>query len=258
MENFEVLDQNAGTVEKDTAKTAAKKAEKQKENQEMKALLKQRIENDPTYLQVRNTLSDSLVVTNSLGFSDKGGIAPDPTGGNSRPQIPLGVGYIVENIGANAIPYRVEVYSQDENGVWVPNLVDRELAPGQKVALPKKWLTALCAIPEISFQLKNGNLVRSSANAKKTLEAELARYYFRPSDPDFKINSDENQINISEKINVDGTEKWIVKPEYCEIFGYLNNEPTKKNRGKSKSDHADNKFHAYSNYVFQMMNEAGM
>lgn len=214
-----------------TSKNAARKAEAEK----MVALLKDKIEKDPTFKGRHCSLSKDVVVINSLGFGDSGNIVVDKNGKaflgkDGKERLPLErtsqiVGYRVQNIGEKTINYTTEVYKQDENGVFVGERMEKALEPGGFADLSRKYMTMFASMPELSFQLANGKIVRGPGKIKSgDVDAVLESFYFTFSDRSVKVNSDSVKLNIStKKKGADGTVKWVVKDEFVETFGYLNN-----------------------------------
>lgn len=200
---------------------------------EWKDSLKLTIEQDKTYLAKRGTLSKSLKVVNTLGYGTGGNILLDKeatkkTGSRQVKGTSKIVGYLIENCGTEPITYETEVWTKDETGVFVAKNVTKTLAPGQQTAISRKWLTALTAKPEFSFMLENGKIVSSSSNTEgKGIDAILEAHYFVFSkETGLEVNDDA----IKNSIDVDN----VVKPEYEETFGYLNNPKASKagKRGK--------------------------
>lgn len=208
--------------------------------QMMKEVLKQNIASDPTFLGRMRSLSNSVRVVNSLGFGDSGNIIVDKTK-STKDNRALAVtsaivGYRVENIGSEPIKYLTGVWTKDETGRYVQTKAEKVLAPGATMDLTRQWMTVFCAQAEISFKLANGKIVKGSGSrGNKDITAELESYYFcfdkdangnRP-----QINDDDIKLNVAEKVG----DKWVVKPEFEETFGYLNNpkEVTKSSRKSS-------------------------
>lgn len=216
--------------------TEAPKNDKKKKVQAMKEAIKTTISEDETFVQKLRALSDSIEVVNTLGFGEGGNIVVDKTKAE-RTIITTSaiVGYRISNIGDEPIKYITELYSQDENGKYVGTKKEMVLAPGETTELTRQYMTMLAAIPEISFQLANGKITRGAgAKGDKSIKAELEAYYFKfdKDENGYKpqVNDDSVKLNVGEK--VDGT--WVVKPEFVEIFGFLNN-PKESSRGKRKS-----------------------
>lgn len=259
MTNFDNLD--AGNVVVNEAGVDKKKArqdEKKARVEKMKNLYNETIREDPTMSARLNTLSDKLIVVNTLGFGDSGNIVVDPKS-ESRALVSTSsiVGYRVKNIGDTPIEYTTEVFTKNEDGVFVGSMVSKTLAPGETADFTRKYMTSFCAVPEISFVLQNGKIVRGSSSNKNDIDAELEAYYFSFSDSNIKVNSDEIKLNVGTKMKqADGTTKWVVKPEFEEIFGYLNNakDKSKRSRGKggtSKEPYSVQRISA--NYIHKLL-----
>lgn len=239
---FEELDDNTTVSSaEDAAKKAARLAEKKAQKEATIAKFA-----DPGFAAVVNTLSESIVVVNTLGHEGvsnivSGGVKEvtnaDGTKEEKRNLIPTPgiVGYKIQNVGDAPINYTTKEYAKTADGVWEGTEVQATLAPGAEAILSKKYMTMLCCIPEISFTLKNGILAQSSKKFKKdNVDAVLESYYFKSTEDGIKVNSDEMKISISEGVtDKEGNVTYIVKPEFCAVFGYLNNEKTKAVKEKA-------------------------
>lgn len=248
-----------GTAPK--AEAPANDARKQK-LAEMKASFRESLAGDPTFAQRIHTLSDAIEVTNSLGFGENGNIVVD----KSKPvdkdgKKPLAttsaiVGYRVKNVGTEPISYQTEVYTQDADGKFVGQKVEKVLAPGQTCDLARAYMTMFCARPEISFTLANGKVIRGSS--KKTagdIKEELEAYYFAfNKDLGIQINGDDVKLNVGEKVG----DKWVVSAEYLETFGYLNNTVEKARAGRKADGPRYSSSDLAANYVQKMLENAGM
>lgn len=267
MEDFSKLDV-AGT---ETTGTEApvideKKAAKKAKMVEMANLLKDTITRDESYQTRVRSLTDSIAVVNTLGYGDSGNIVVDqnakPAEGKTRALVSTSqiVGYKIQNNGAQPIKYMTEVYAKNEQGVWVGQKTEKILEPGAYADLTRKYMTIFCAQPEISFQLANGKIIRGSGSVKSgDIDAELEAHYFVFSDKDAKVNSDTIKLNVAKKGKTeDGTTKWIVKDEFAETFGYLNNAKTssKRTRGSKAAGSKYNGQDMAANYIYRMLQES--
>ena len=229
----------------------AAKAAKKEKVAEMKSLLQETVQSDPTFNQKLRKLSSALKVVNTLGYGKEGNIVVDKqatTANNGQRVIkatsPI-VGYIVANEGGEPIQYRTEIYSADAEGKFVGQSVTKTLEPGQTAVLTRRYMTELCSRPEISFTLANGKIVASGNKKAKTFEEELGSYYFIFDKAEGKeVNDDEIKLSID-----DGGK---IKPEYVEAFGYLNNpKPTKTREKKASSSYSTQD--VLANYVQKML-----
>jgi len=229
---------------------------KKEKVQAMKAALKETVQTNPDFASKLRRLSNSVRVVNTLGYGKNGNIVVDKSASaDGRALKPTSAicGYIIENIGSEAIEYTTEDFAQDETGKFVGTVVKKTLAPGQKVALTRQYMTMFCATPEISFTLANGKIVSSSKKNAKTLKEELSAYYF-------SFNKDENgnalQVNDDEvKLSVDDADG-KVKPEYVTTFGYLNN-PKEGRAARAKGTKFTTQDLA-ANYINKMLQEQGV
>lgn len=254
---FDVAGTEATPVEPANAAKDAKKAK----IAQMKEDLHATIAEDPTYVSRLRLLSDTLEVVNTLGFGENGNIVVDKTKTeDGRSLIPTSqiVGYRVRNNGSEELKYKTEVWAKGEDGVWTATKTEAVLAPGATADLTRQYMTMLCAIPEISFQLANGKISKGSGASKgtKDIKAELESYYFsfskdengvRPS-----VNADEVKINVGVK-GADG--QWTVRDEFAAVFGFLNN-PKSTGKGGRRTKGTGSSFNAQdlvANHVARML-----
>ena len=236
------------------------RAKKTEKLNAMKAVFKSTAEADPTFVKRLHTLSSSLKVVNSLGYGDGGNIVVDktaPVGEDGKRKLKATskvVGYMIANIGEEAISYLTEDWAKDpETGEYKATEVTKNLAPGEKVSITRKYMTMLCAQPEISFTLANGIIVASSKKNFRDLDEELSSYYFKFSQDEngntIQINDDEVKLSV----DVDG----VVTPEFEQTFGFLNNPKKKKaprERAKTKASVQD----LVANYVNNLVKERSL
>lgn len=245
------------------ATTASSDAKKER-IQLMKAEFRRELQENANFANILRTLSNSVEVVNSLGFGDSGNIVVDKSkttkDGRALAVTSAIVGYRVANVGTEPIKYITESWAKDETGKYVPTKTEKVLAPGGYADLTRQYMTMFCAQPEISFQLKNGKIIKGSGSkGEKGIKAELESYYFafsKDADGNKKqINDDDVKLNVGVK-NDEG--KWVVKPEFEETFGFLNNvrEATKTSR-KAKGEEF-NAQDVAANYVFKMIKDSGM
>jgi len=223
----------------------------------MRAALKDTVQTDPSFSQNLRRLSKSVRVVNTLGYGKGGNIVVDKAKSTDEKrelkQTSAICGYVIENIGNEAIEYQTEEFKKDETGKFVGTVVKKTLAPGAKAQLTRQYMTMFCAVPEISFTLENGKIVSSSKKNAKTLKEELSAYYF-------SFNKDENgnalQVNDDEvKLSVDDADG-KVKPEYELTFGYLNN-PKEGRAARVKGQKFTTQDLA-ANYINNLIKEQGI
>lgn len=229
----------------------------------MKDSLRQTIATDPEFVNKVRKLSASVEVTHSLGFGDSGNIIVDKSASSKENRVLTTtsaiVGYRVANIGSEPIKYVTEVWTQDETGKYVPTKTEKVLAPGGHADLTRQYMTMFCAQPEISFQLANGKIIKGAGSkGAKSVKAELESYYFAFSKDENgnkkQINDDDVKLNVGEKAG----DKWVVKAEFIESFGFLNNP---KEGGKVGRKPAGEKFNAQdvaANFVWKMLQNEQM
>lgn len=273
-EDFQSLDGGEtvgnGAVEQnitDKATPVSPKAKKKERIAKMKDSILETAAQDPEFDEKLRSLSNSIEVVNSLGFGDKGNIVLDESVKDAeidpktnKPKRAIDVtsqivGYRVRNIGSEPIQYQTEVYTQGEDGIYVGTKTTKVIEPGATADLTRFYMTRFCAQPEISFQLANGKIIRGSGSkGGKDFKAELESYYFRFNKDENgekkQINDDTVKLNVGEK--VDG--KWVVKPDFVETFGYLNNPSKGRTKSKDKYNNQD----IAANFVNRMIIEAGL
>lgn len=262
-EGFEKLDDVKETAPEVAGGKDAKKAVKRERVKMMQGMLKDTIQNDPTFATRACALSNSLEVVNTLGFGDKGSIEVDktqPVGADGKRPLKNTaaiVGYRVKNIGEAPIQYKTEEYTKNEDGVWVGQLVEKTLNAGESVELTRKYMTILCAEPEISFKLSNGKMVRGSKSVKNgDQDAELEAYYFVFADSDSKVNDDAIKDRVDRKVKTETGYKYVVAEEYETTFGYLNNGKSAGRKAKIDKSKFDGQVMA-ANYVHRMLQDSG-
>ena len=256
-----VLGANSGFGATETAAVnTAANTEKKDKIKQMKDALIATVNADPDFKNRVRRLSASVKVLNSLGFGDSGNIIVDKTD-SSKEKRALAVtsaivGYRVANIGEEPIKYVTEVYAQDASGKYVPTKQEKTLAPGAYADLTRQYMTMFCAQPEISFQLANGKIVKGAgAKSNKGMKAELEAHYFafnKEADGTKKqVNDDDVKLNVGEK--VDG--KWVVKAEFLETFGYLNNPKESGKVGRRASEDKWTAQDLAANYIFTRLQQ---
>lgn len=246
-----IFSENAGVE----AQPVEKKTGKNPMVQKIKESLQETISKDPTFETRVKRLSNSLEVVHTLGFSERGSIIVDETKTNANKrglaQTPAIVGYEVRNCGSEPIEYKTGVCTADAEGTYTSEEVVRVMNPGDVVFLTRKYMTMLCARPEISFTLKNGKVIKGSgANNTKSVEAMLESFYFTFfKELGMKVNSDEVKIRIDDTI--DGHN--VIKPEYVEAFGTLNNKKETKQRTRKAGKPEYDSSVQFANYVYNVV-----
>lgn len=244
------------------------KSSKEERVEAMKAALKETILTDPTFKERKGIYSDSLEVLNTLGFGEDGGVVRDKsrtiiskkTGKEIHPRIPISkiVGYRVKNVGDEAIKYQTGVWAKGDDGIYAETKTEKTLEPGDEADFTRLYITMLCAQPEISFRLANGKIIRGAgADGAKDIKEELASHYFAFSrdkhDVLKQVHDDTVKLAVGEKI--DG--EWVVKEEFEEVFGFLNN-PEEKARAGGKPKERYSAQDVAANYINKMIEHAGL
>lgn len=261
MDEFSKLDEGTEVTEVQTAtsgKDAAKKALLAKMNDAMQETLA----NDPTYTSRANRLVGSIEVVKSLGWTDTGNIVQEVSKKDSpdgkHKVAPEGkiVGYIIKNIGNEDIPVRTEKFHKDPaTGRYVGTPVDVTLKPGQTMCLSRVYMTMLAVQPEFSMSFANGSMRASSAKTSLqggNLAEVLQSYYFAFSDSTLKVNDPSIKVQIGDKVTGETGVTWVVKPEYAEDFGFLENEKEKApKKARAKGPDTKQKLANFLNTLIQ-------
>lgn len=222
----------------------------------MKESLKETVMQNPDFKDQLHTLSGSIKVVNTLGFGKGGNILVDKKASTSDNRVLKATsaicGYKLENIGDAPIEYQTKIFSLNEEGEYVGQVVTKQWAPGEQINLSRLYTTILCSRPQISFTLANGKIVASSKKKPKDFEDELSGFYFSFNKNDdgttIQVNDDEVKLSIDD---ADGK----VKPEYVETFGYLNN-PKKSQPKTSKQNFTTQDL--FANYIHKMLKDQGI
>ncbi|MEM4385396.1 MAG: hypothetical protein QXD03_02475 [Candidatus Anstonellales archaeon] len=263
-----ILDNLTEITVEETVETEVDDKEKSKAKSEkirlMRELLRETVATDPDFDKKLNRLSNSIEVVNVLGFGDAGNIVrskeaevvkEDGTVQKALNTVSQVVGYIVKNIGNEPIKYLTEVYTKDPaTGKYVGTKVEKVMNPGETAILTRMYLTLLCSAPEFSFQLANGSIVRGSAKVKPgDVKGELEAHYFKfNKETGLQVNDDTVKLNVGMKVG----DKWVVKPEFEETFGFLNNPKEEKAAKRAASKYTAQDYAA--NYIHRLVKEAGL
>lgn len=269
---MEVGEVFGGMTQEPVAPVSNEKKEKLAAKKEMlRSAMQETMATDPQYTQKLRKLSDCLEVVNTLGYGKGGNIINDKSEkavaeaaalGKEKMLVPTSkiVGYRVRNIGTESIAYMTEVFTQDENGVYVGTQVQRHLAPGETADLTRQYMTMLTCQPEFSFTLANGKIVGGSAKDTKDVKKKLESYYFtfnREEGADaLNVNDDEVKLRIDKEV---APNKFVVTDEFAETFGFLNNPKEGRKGGRKPAEGADLTAQDYSaNYVASLLKSNGI
>lgn len=257
LDQFEALDTT--TVEAPAVQSDKKEAKKQLARA-YKEAMKDTLDENPDYLEKRRSLTDAVMVVNTLGFGDSGNIivAEGSTKEDRKLEtVATIVGYKIQNIGKVAIPYTTEEFTKNAEGKWVGEKVKKTLEPGGNAVLTRKYSTVLFANPEFNLKVENGKFIPPKKKRTTDIEALLPGYYFSFNDKNIKVNDDSVKLQIGEKKKTPaGPEKWFVKAEYEGIFGYLNNSGGKGRKKKSGPSFDPQDYAA--NFLQKLINDAGL
>ena len=262
-EDFTNIDGDvAGVAEKaEDTERAAKKEVKKKEVQAKIAAFQKKVA-DPSFADRLKKFSGAVSVLKTLSYSDNGGLILDKATGKKVPTSKI-VGYRLQNISKDCeIPYITEEYTaqkaEDGSVRWVGQKVEKVLKPGEIIDLTKKYMTFFCSMPEISFELANGKIVRGPAKAS-TVDEEMEAHYFAFADSGVTVNSDAVKVNVGKKVKAaDGTVGWVVKPEHEVTFGFLNNvEKATRKAGSGTGKKSYSAQDVNANYIYELFSTKG-
>lgn len=256
VENVEGVDVTAGNDIDEKKKQ--RNAERREQVHKMQKALMDSIEKDPSIKELFNTHSDCLDVINTLGFGDDGNIV-EVKGESKRnlQSVPKIIGYRIKNVGDKPVPYTTTLYQKNAEGEWVGTATEMVAKPGDVFDLTRRDMVIMCSAPEISFRLHNGHIVKSSARVTRGTLEEVDAFYFTFEDPKIKVNDDEVKLNVSEKVMVGDTERWVVKPQFEAVFGYMNNSKKKANSRSRKSADKPDMARAGAAYVRELLAKSG-
>lgn len=240
----------------------AKKARRAMAKQKLQNALNETLKKNPEFRSFAASKASSLEVVHALGHGDSGNliqganktkVKDDGTTVRDLVATSAIVGYEVRNIGTEPIPYKTAVCKKGPDGIWTENVVDAVMQPGQSVYLTRQYMTMLTAAPQFSFHLANGKVQKGSGASKdtKSVRAQLESYYFSfNKDTGKYVNDDDVKLNVSAKGD-DG--KWVVKPEFEEAFGYLNNPTSVAKTRTPKEKNTLDGTTITANYVFTQL-----
>lgn len=262
---LEGLFEGMGTAapEAPVAETKANR-DKAAKKEALRSAMQETMATDPAYTQKLRKLSDALEVVNTLGYGRGGNIVVDKTkktddGKRGLVATSKVVGYRIHNIGTEPIPYMTEVFTQNEAGVYVGTQVQRTLNPGEYANLTRQFMTMLTCQPEFSFTLANGKILSGSAKETADVKKKLESYYFAFNREEGSetptVNDDEVKLSIDEEVNG----KSVVKEEFVEAFGFLNNPKEGRKGGRKPAAGASLTAQDYSaNYVASLLKQNGI
>ena len=202
-------------------------------------MLKASVNSDAEYVAAHGTLSESLEVVHTLGFSDTGDQIHDKAASEKegkRVLAPVGriVGYEIKNNSKQPIPYTTYACTPRENGGYDSTEVEATLAPGKTAVISKKHLIKLASDARISFVMANAHFRKApnqkinSASVDTIEDAFFLSFNKDENGKGLADHSDKVKRQIGEK---DGDGKWKVKKEYAQVLGYVENEKPVKERG---------------------------
>lgn len=231
------------------------KSEKAKEDaKEVVKVFANKLQNDEGLKQSLFTASNSIRIVNTCGYGDASGLVAVSKGvknaetgkieGRKVAGTSAVVGYIIENVGSEAITFTTGVWTKNAEGIYEEQVIQDTINPGEKKPITRKYLAMLGCRSEFSFQFENGRLIGKGAvtkiNSGESLDKVLSSYYFNFSDGAHTVHDDEVKVAIADKkeVNINGetTSRWECKAEYAPTFGFLDNPAKKAARTKAKKE----------------------
>ena len=288
---FDDVDNKNGGSTPDGGNKPATKSAPLVSDEQLVASMEETIANDPTYLKRKGSLSAGLTVVKVLTYSDQGNIklgppvqAKDkktkepifnedgtPKMVPSRIKTPKNVGYILKNTTGQDLPYTIESWAKNADGIYEPTMTEKVFKNGTTAIFSRRWLAIFASRDEISLKFANGRLkVSSSKEAeKKAKVSELEAYYAACESLYVRLDEDQGSVNAdnlktaiaTKKTDKEGNVIWDVKKEYLEVFGYLMN-PVEKGKGgrktstKTEKDYDGNDL--YANFINKSARKFGL
>lgn len=249
-ENFNELNQE--TVNEEVKTTSTAKEDKKQLNKELVSGYAEDVKADPGLKEREGIWQEYVELVHTCGYGKNGNLIQtkkknDATGEKRE----LGytstiVGYGLKNVSEDIeMPYTTEVFSRNEAGEIVSQIVDKVLMPGEEVFFTKKYAAIFLTKPEFSMVIKNARLLKINLNDTADFDGMLSKSVmkFNNKVTNKKVNDDEVKINISEvsgtheKTKKDGSVEKIndykVKAEYFSVFGGLD---IPKNKDKTPGE----------------------
>ena len=276
-EKFSELNEEQKDQEVTTEKTAeeVKKEAKEKAKEANKELMKgysEDVKENPELKDRAGIWQDFVELTHTCGYGNGGNLiqTKKATSKDSNDR-ELGytskiVGYGLTNVSEDIeMPYTTEVYSRNDEGEIVSEIVDKVLKPGEEVLLTKKYTAIFLTKPEFSMIIKNARLSKINLADTADFDGMLSRSVmkFNNKVTNKKVNDDDVKINISEvsgtheKTKKNGSTETIndykVQEKYFEVFGGLD---IPKNKDKNPQEDKNKVImEAQSNQVQKMFAE---
>lgn len=151
--------------------------------------------------------------------------------------VPLMVGYELQNIGTQPIKAFYSECVKNSEGIWeetAPTIVD--VAPGASVLLTKKTFALTASMVEYSCTFANG---RASSRRKVSNPIELVEkinFIFSKENKEFtSVHNEPFKVRIDE---VDASGFFRVKEAYKKVFAFLENSGKNVNKNNSNSERA--------------------
>jgi hypothetical protein len=208
-----------------------------------KAKLAEELKNDAEKQALRLSRVNDVSV---VGVMRAKGIAGKATS-NSMGRI---VGYKIKNESDKPVAIHSMKYTGEGPGKYVGTPEEIELAPGQELAVSKRTIGASFVAPEFGSYLANGKINFNSKKENATAEELLAAAEFV-----FKKDSGKTLTDTDLTIFVDIPEdnKFVLKPEFVETFGFLANTSA---TNEVKSGVSDKEAMAF--YIYTKAKEQGL
>lgn len=150
------------------------------------------------------------------------------------------VGYKIKNVSDTPIEYETEVCHK-EGDAFVGQTIVAQIKPGETVNITRMYLAKLGAKVEFNMTFKNGILKGKLTKVANDIEAALSSQYFSFNKSEgLEVHAPEVKIQIGEAVTVNGAKAYVIKPEFEEVFGLLNNAKAPKTRDRSKDASANN------------------
>lgn len=193
----------------------------------------EKFQTDVNYREILKSKVDTIRIVNALVFSDTDAVCEKLAKAKDMKQkhiiVPgeAVVGYNIENLGDEDIVISSSKWIENGDGTYVAEPTEIIIRTGEIASLTKRDFFMLTIKPEYSNEFANGSVttrlsIHNMANIKFDDIINLMEIALRV-DGDGKVSGidfDTFVIHISSQTTYG---RWTVKPEYVDMFGFLNN-----------------------------------
>lgn len=250
------------TPEINTAAVSEEATAVDEEEKQLLAIYKKEVEANPEIEQVAGSMSDSLVVTKVLGYTNGGDRIYDEEATKAKGKRQLKevgriVGFIVKNVGKAPIPYTTYecVKKADGKGYDVKEVQATIPAGGKEVQIAKKHLIFIGCTPQFGLTFQNAGL-KKAPNQKiigATKEELGNKFYLSFKKIEGKSIS-VHSPKLKKQIGIENADKtWSIDPTYAKVFGFLENEVPVAEKAKADKKPKFSSKDAQANYIYNTL-----